>query len=170
MAIKTEGTWECDVLDASTHEDNRLPIVRVKLRITSGPDAGQLDTYEARVDGGSSMPFIARSLKAIGWQGKTLATLVDDMKAWSARAGGKSTCEIKHWEIKKGERKGEKFSKVNGIGTGGKPLAAMSRGAMADADEALARVLAAGGGGGSDDPPHAADGDDIPFVTNRGRY
>jgi hypothetical protein len=169
-AIKTEGTWECDVLEASTHEDNRLPIVRVKLRITSGPDAGQPDLYEGRVDGGKSMPFIARSLKAIGWQGKTLATLADDVKAWTARTGGKTTCEVKHWEIKKGERAGEKFSKVNGLGSGGgKPLAAMSRSTMADADEALARIMAAGGGG-SDDVPHAADGDDIPFITSGGRY
>lgn len=163
MAIKTEGTWDCDVLDVSMHEDNRLPIVRVKLRITSGPDAGQPDLYEARIDGGKSMPFIARSLKAIGWQGSTLRTLDNDVKAWRAKTGGKTTCEVKHWEIKNGDRRGEKFAKVNGLGSGAKPLAEMSRNTMDDADEALARAM----GAGHDAPPPSDD--DIPFAANGGR-
>lgn len=159
MAIKTEGTWDCDVLDVSMHEDNRLPIVRVKLRITSGPDAGQPDLYEARIDGGKGMPYIARSLKAIGWQGLTLRTFKADFAAWLAKTGGKSTCEIKHWEIKKGDRAGEKFAKVNGLGSGAKPLAEMSRNTMDDADEALARAM---GANGAHDAPPPSD-DDIPF-------
>jgi hypothetical protein len=131
-----------------------------------------MDLYEGRVDGGRSMPFIARSLKAIGWQGKTLRTLVDDVTTWIAKTGGKTTCEIKHWEIKKGERAGEKFAKVNGLGGGAKPLAAMSSATMIDADEALARAMGDSGDSGHPfDAPHPADSnDEIPFDTRGGRY
>lgn len=176
MAIKADGTWECDVLTASVGEnEKRMPIVRVNVRLTGGPDAGKLDTYDKRIDGGKGTPYVARSLKAIGWQGRTLATLAEDVKAWVARTGGKTTCEIKHWEVKNGARAGELYASIDSLGSGRAPLGDMSRDTMRDADEALARAMgdmstASAGNGEPYDAPHPADGDDIPFVTRGGRW
>lgn len=164
--LKAEGIWECDVLGASAGADDKgVPNVQINVRITSGPSSGTPCTYEDRVDGKSAL-YVGRSLRAVGWKGVTLKTVKEDVDAWIASSGGKSTVEIKHIEIKNGKRAGEIWDKPNSIGRGPRVLKPLENDLLSDADEALRRAAEAEGAAPNDDDvPHAADADpdSLPF-------
>lgn len=176
MSEPTEGIWKCKVIDGEAAADDRdVMTVRINVEIADGPDKGRRVTYEDRVNN-KSAPYIAKSCKAVGWQGRRLeSTLANDIEAWIKATGGMSTVEIKHIEIKNGKRAGSIWGKANSIGRGPKPLRAPSREAADEADAAMQQALAedaeqqAGGGGGGDsyydDVPPPGD-DNIPFITS----
>lgn len=177
-----QGTWPCTVLSASAGEEidqagNPTGVIkaRIAVKIEDGPSKGRTATYEDEINAKSSL-YVMRSLKACGWTGPNLDTVSADVEKWVKETGGKSSVEIKHIEIKKGKkfdkwvadgRKGEApvWDKVHAIGRGPKPLAAPSKSALNDANEAMraAFALEGGGGGGSETPP---DDDAIPFISN----
>jgi hypothetical protein len=166
MSLLAEGTWPCTVLSAEAGEVDGIIKARVNVKIEDGPSKGRTCTYEDNVDARSSI-YVARSLTAVGWKGKTLASVKDDCATWITATGGKSTVEIKHIEIKKGKRAGQIWDKPNSIGRGPKPLAAAGGEALSDADAAMRKALAEDGvgGGGNDEQPQR-DPDDIPFITS----
>lgn len=162
--LLAEGTWQCTVLSAAVGEDTERPGVlraRINVRLDDGPSKGRTTTYEDEINAKSSI-YVARSMSAVGWKGRSAATLADDCAAWIASTGGKSTAEIKHIPTKKGTI----WDKCNSIGRGRKPLATPAQGALADADEALRRAMRDDGSAPpQDDVPHAGDTDDIPFAS-----
>ena len=176
MAPKAEGMWPCTVLGATRGEDGGQIVVRINVKIDDGPDKGKLATYEDTVNTKSSI-YIARTCRAVGWSGRSLDTLTADVDAWIKATGGKSTVEVKHIEIKKGRkydkwvadgRRGDPpvWDKVQSLGRGPKPLAAPTKEAANDADEAMRQALADDGVEVPvpvDDVPHSADDDRLPF-------
>jgi hypothetical protein len=163
MATLSEGIFPCLVLDGFFGvDDKNSPIARINVQITDGPDKGQRCTYEDQVNAKSAL-YVGRSCRAVGWRGVNLETLADDVAAWVAKTGGKSTVEIKHIEIKNGKRAGEIWAKPNSIGRGPKPLAAAKGETLADANEAMRRAMEADGGAPEDEAGRS--GDDIPFVS-----
>jgi hypothetical protein len=175
MALLAEGIWPCTVISGSFGKDDKgSPQVQINVRIDEGPSAGRQCTYEDQVNAKSAL-YIGRSLKACGWLGRNLDTVKADVAAWVEATGGKSTVEIRHVEIKKGKKydawaasgfegPGPVWDKPNSIGRGAKPLAPAQVDLLADANDAMARALAADGGGGMDDEP-PPNGDDIPFIS-----
>lgn len=161
MALKAEGIWGCTVLSGKAVEVDGVPNVQISVVIDDGPSKGQRCVYEDVVNA-QSAKYVNWSIGAVGWKGRSLTTLESDIADWIAKTGGKSTVEIKHLEIKRGNKAGQIWDKVAGIGRGapkpGKPLAGTS---LADADEAMRGVA---GAPPEDDVPHAAE-DDTPFVT-----
>src|SRR3954454_16336969 len=105
-----EGTWPCTVsgatygeqLDKQGKPTGRIS-ARVNVVIDGGPDKGKAVSYEDEVTAKSSL-YIGRSLKNVGWQGRSLSTVESDVAEWVKKTGGKSTIEIRHIEIKKGKR------------------------------------------------------------------
>jgi hypothetical protein len=165
MSLLAEGIWPCLVLGAEAGDIDGKIKARVNVKIEDGPSKGRFCTYEDEVNARSSL-YIGRSLKAVGWQGKSLTTVKDDCAKWITETGGKSTVEVKHIEVKNGKRAGEIWDKPNSIGRGPKPMKAPGGETLADADEAMRRAMQEDGGAPPDDDvPHAAAGDDIPFVT-----
>ena len=179
MAPKAEGMWPCTVLGATRGEDGGQIVVRINVKIDDGPDKGKLATYEDAVNPKSSI-YIARSCRAVGWSGRTLDTLAEDVAAWVKATGGKSTVEIKHILIKKGKkydkwvedgRRGDQpvWDKVQSLGRGPKPLAEPTPTAKNDADDYMRQALADDGVQVPDEPPlddvphAAANPDDLPF-------
>lgn len=161
--MKAEGIWDCEVLSARYGaNDKGVVTVQITAQIASGPDKGQRATYEEEANARSAK-YLRYSCEAVGWKGDTLKTLEADCAAWIKETGGKSTVEIKHLEIRNGQRAGQTWDKVNGIGRGAaRPLRQASAADLKDADDALRSV-----GGGSpphDDAPHAGETDDIPFL------
>lgn len=179
-----EGIWPCIIQSGSYGESDERPgvvVVRVVTRIDDGPSKGRMATYEEDVNAKSSL-YVMRSMRAVGWAGKSLTSFADDCAKWIASTGGKSTVEIRHLEVKRGKKfdaweSGGRvgpppvFDKVNSIGRGAKPLAAPKGDALADAEEILKRAMQEDGswegGAPADDVPHASSGDsdDIPFAT-----
>jgi hypothetical protein len=120
-----------------------------------------------------------RSMRAVGWKGKSIAAFADDCAEWIKDTGGKSTVEVRHIEVKKGKKfdkwvEGGKqgpspiWDKVNSIGRGAKPLAAPKGEALSDADDLLRRAMAEENGTWGDEPASApaaqpVDDDSIPF-------
>lgn len=156
-----EGTWPCIVLGAEAGEVDGKIKARVNVKITEGPSAGRTCTYEDEVNARSSI-YIARSLKAVGWQGKSLATVKDDCAKWIASGDARSTVEIKHIEIKNGKRAGQIWDKPNSIGRGPKPMKPATGETFNDAEEAMRRAIAEDGSA----PQTEGDIDgDIPFAT-----
>lgn len=151
--MKAEGIWNCDVLNGKYGADDRdIPKVQITVRITDGPSAGQLATYEDEVNARSAK-YVRYSVEAVGGDPLKLEKLDEHIAAWIAKTGGKSTVEIKHLEIKNGKNAGKIWDKVNGIGRGApRPLKSLSKEAANDATEAMRAVM------GDDEPPH----DDIP--------
>jgi hypothetical protein len=165
MSLLEEGIWPCTVLSAEAGEIDGKIKARVNVKIDDGPSKGRFCTYEDEVNARSSL-YIGRSLKNVGWQGKSLATVKDDCVKWIAETGGKSTVEIKHIPIKNGKRAGEIWDKPNSIGRGPKPMRAPGGDALSDADEAMRRAMAEDGGAPPDDEPPPPSTDDIPFITS----
>lgn len=162
--LLAEGIWPCTVLGGEAGDVDGKIKARVNVKIEDGPSKGRFCTYEDEVNSRSSL-YIGRSLTACGWKGKSLTTVRDDVAAWIAATGGKSTVEIKHIEIKNGKRAGEIWDKPNSIGRGPKPMRAAGGEALSDADEAMRRAMIEDGSAPEGDVPHAASGDDIPFAT-----
>lgn len=190
------GFWPCKVVDGFFGDSEKgIPMVRINVEVTEGPGKGTRQTYEEAVNN-KQAPYIARTCKAVGWKGPSMRTLKADIEAWIKATGGASTVEIKHLEVRKGN-KFEKWCeggcegpapiwvKPSSIGRGPKPLTASSERNLADVDEVMRAALAAdaagsagyddappsGGysGGHDDDAPPSAD-NDIPFITNSLRY
>lgn len=179
------GFWPCTVIGGGAGEEtdkNNKPTGKIKARVNvkfdDGPSKGRLATYEDEVNARSSL-YISRSLKAVGWKGKSLSTVADDIAAWVKETGGKTTAEVRHIEIKKGKRYDEWledgahgsppiWDKVNSIGRGPRPLAIPAAESLSDADEAMRRAMAEDGDDAQNGapPPAAPVGDDeIPFAT-----
>lgn len=177
------GFWPCKVLDGRYGaNDKNAPVVRINVEISEGPGKGQRHTYEEVVDN-KQAPYIARTCKAVGWRGGTLATIERDVADWISKTGGESTVEIKHIEVKRG-KKFEKWLeggqvgpapvwvKAGSIGRGRAPLKEAKKEDLQDADEMMRRAMAddgaseptGGGGGGYDDAPPPGD-EDLPFVS-----
>lgn len=148
-----EGIWSCVVLGATFGEDDKgSPQVQINVKIDDGPDKGRGCTYEDQVNV-KSAPYIARSCKAVGWQGGDLLTLKADCAKWIAATGGKSTVEIKHIQIKNGKRAGEVWDKPNSIGRGPRVLKDVSRSTLADANEAMQMAMEADRGDDLEESP-----------------
>lgn len=166
MAELTEGTWNCKVLGAEANaNDKDIVVVRIKVRITDGPDSGRLAIYEEEVNFRGAK-YIAKSAKACGWRGigRLEETLATDVAEWIAKTGGDSTLEVVHLEIKNGKRAGQMWGKIRNIGSGPRPLKTPSRTASDEAAEAMAAAMneEAGTSGPDDNKPNGTD-DDIPF-------
>lgn len=157
--MKSEGVWPCLVLGAVAGEDDkRNLVVRINVKITDGPDAGQFGSYEEKVDMRTG-PYVRRSCTAVGWAGGDILTLKGDCDRWIKDTGGASTVEVVHLEIKNGKRAGQIWDKIKSIGRGPKPLSAPSRDTLADANAAMR-----GDDVPADDVPHAAVNEsDAPF-------
>lgn len=163
--LLAEGIWPCTVLSGEAGEIDGVIKARVNVKIEDGPSKGRFCTYEDEINARSSL-YVARSMAAVGWKGKSVASLTEDCAAWIVATGGKSSVEIKHIPIKNGKRAGEIWDKPNSIGRGPKPMKAAGGEALSDADEALRRAMAEDGSAPPDDAPRtAADPDDIPFAT-----
>lgn len=180
MSQLSEGTWPCVVLSASAGEEvdqagkpTGVIKARVAVKITDGPSHGRTATYEDEINAKSSL-YVMRSLQAVGWKGPDLGTVSADVDAWVKATGGKSVVEVRHIAIKKGKKwdkwvadgqRGDPpiWDKVNSVGRGPKPLAAPSKGALDDANEAMRRAMADDGGA---PPSDEAPSDDIPFITS----
>lgn len=189
------GIWPCIVTNGSVGEQtdakgkpNGRIVARVNVTLDGGPDKGKVVSYEDEVNAKSSL-YIGRSLKNVGWQGRSLTTVAADIDAWVKATGGKSTVEIRHIEIKKGRRYDEwcdawdeqtqgqdgpppplYWAKANSLGRGPRPLAAPAAEALGDADEQMRRAMAEDNSAPPPDdmsyaaPPTApVDSDDIPF-------
>lgn len=161
MAEKAAGIFPCTVLSADAITINGSPEVQISVKIDDGPDKGQMCTYEDQVNAKSAL-YVGRSCKAIGWAGKDLKTLSDDCNAWIKATGGKSTVEIRHFEIKRG-KKFDKWvndgmrgpapiwDKVNSIGRAGARAGAPLDGSLlADANDAMRSAMAADTGNDDD--------------------
>lgn len=168
QALLSEGTWPCTVLHGTDGEtDKGSPQVQITVRIDEGPSAGRVCTYEDQINAKSAL-YVGRSMKAVGWAGRTVKTLKADIDAWLAKTDGKSTVEIRHIPFvdkKTGEPR--IWDKPNSIGRGAQALKPMSPVRLSDADEALRSAMAADGGAppADDDVPHAGANDDTPFVS-----
>jgi len=183
MSDIAAGNWKCKVIDGFFGDVEQrigvwLPTVRINIEITNdGPHKGQRYSYEEAVDN-KQAPYIARTLKAVGWKCRKMTDVAADIAEWVSRTGGESTVEIKHIEIKRGKKfdtwvaDGAKGSppvwvKVGAIGRGPKPLRESTQENLRDADDAMRAALAEdagrGGGSGYDDAPPPSDEDSIPF-------
>jgi hypothetical protein len=152
MNLIEAGYWPCTVQSAiAAANDRGEPTARITVRIDEGPSAGRVVSYEDVINARSSL-YVARSCKAVGWQGQKFATLADDCIKWIATTGGKSTVEIKHIPTKSGRI----WDKANSIGRGPKALKPLTTTAAADADQMLRDALAA-------DNASSTDDDHVPF-------
>lgn len=169
------GFHPCKVLDGFYGDDDKnIPVVRINVELTDGPNVGTRQTYEESVNN-KQAPYIARTCKAVGWKCQSLSTLKADVAAWIAETGGASTLEIRHVEIKKGKRAGSIWAKPNSIGRGPKPLKESSRENLYDVDAMMRAALAedagrsrsgsAGGAPPDDEIPPPDDGD-LPYITS----
>ncbi len=176
MTDIAEGFWPCKVINGSYGDVERKPgvwinTVRVNVEVTEGSHAGQRFTYEEEVNN-KQIPYIVRTIKAVGWKCHDMTTLADDIDAWVKATGGISTLEIKHWERKRGPHAGTTWAKPNSIGRGPKPIKAASKDNLLDANAmarmALAEDAARGYGDANLEPPSGGNGysdpptDDIP--------
>jgi tRNA U34 5-carboxymethylaminomethyl modifying enzyme MnmG/GidA len=128
------------------------PTAFVDFEIIDGEDTGQKITYRGRVDQ-KSAKYVARDLKAIGWSGKTLDTLKQDVAA----ATPETTIEIKHMNKKDGSGK---FPVVRSIGRTASGQSAPPQLKQADVKNADALLRAALGDSEPVDPDAS---NDIPF-------
>ena len=143
--LKPEGIWNCTVLSAKAGVIDGKPLAQITVQITDGAAAGQRCTYEDALIGKSAL-YTRRSMEAVGWAGVTARTFADDVAAWIAKTGGASTVEIKHLEIKRGDKAGSIWDKVNSIGRGGaRKLADLSGDLLADVDQAMREAAALDG-------------------------
>jgi len=158
---KAEGIWKCKVLDGRAGENDKTLIeVNINVEIIEGPSVGSRCTYNETIDGKSAL-YASYSMKAVGWAGRDAMSLKDDIAAWVERTGGESTVEIKHLMIKNGKKAGQVWDKVSSIGRKPKVLKDPSAERLNDANDALARAMAAANNGGYDDAPPTDD--DLPF-------
>jgi hypothetical protein len=164
--LLAEGIWPCTILSGTSGEDDRkMLIARINVLFDDGPNKGRTGTYEDKIDARSAL-YVSRSCKAVGWNGKSIATLAADIDAWIKKTGGKSTAEVKHIPIKNGKRAGEIWDKINSIGRGPRPLNGAGADTLSDADAALRAAMQADGAEpAEDDVPHVASvpDDQIPF-------
>lgn len=129
-----EGTWPARALSASSGADDKQYITaRVNFEILDGPNKGDRITYNGRVDSRSA-PYVAKDLKAVGWQGKNLDTLGTDVE----NAQPTTVIEIVHKETKDGART---FPVVRSIGRGPKPLLQAKKQDWDDANSLLSAAL-----------------------------
>lgn len=175
-----EGTWPCVVISAIAAEEvdqagksTGIIKARVNVKIDDGPSKGRTCMYEDDINAKSSL-YVFRTLKAVGWKhAPNLATVAADVENWIKETGGKSVVEIRHVPIKRGRKfdqwmadgqRGDPpiWDKVNSIGRGPKPLAAPSKTALDEANEAMRRAMADDGSAPDDQPAS----DDIPFATS----
>ena len=159
-----EGVFPAIITGASFGKDAKgTPnVVQITARITDGPDAGKLVTYEDAVNT-KSAKYIAWSAKAVGWKAVNLESLAADVDAWIAKTGGKSTVEIKNIPFTdKKTNEPRIWSKCNAIGKGlSQPLTAPSSSDLKDANDAMREFI-------GDDAPRAGGAggvDDLPFVS-----
>lgn len=182
MSALAEGTWPVTIISASAGEElnqsgqpTGVIKARVNVKFEDGPSKGRTGLYEDEINAKSSL-YVMRSLTAIGWRGPDLGTVSTDVEAWIKKTGGKSTAEVRHIAIKRGKKfdkweadgkKGEPpiWDKINSIGSGPRALAAPSKDALADANEAMKRAMADMGGTPPEDEAPAVN-DDIPFITS----
>lgn len=167
--VMAEGIFPCTVTGATYGEDRGAIVVRINAKITEGPNAGRMVTYEDTVNAKSAL-YIKRSCQAVGWKpAPHFRNLTDDVATWIKETGGVSSAEIRHVPIKKGKKydawvesgcEGDPpiWDKCNSIGRGPKPLAAPSATALADAEDAMRRAMAEEGDTTTDQPDS-----DIPF-------
>lgn len=157
-----EGFWPCTVISGEVGQVADKPGIvkaRINVKIDDGPSKGRTCTYEDEINNKSAV-YVSRSMTAVGWKGKSLATFAADVDTWTKSTGGMTTVEIKHIPIKNGKRAGEIWDKPNSIGRGPRPLAKPQGEALSDADEALQRALADDGFSSPSEPINA---DDAPF-------
>lgn len=151
--LLAEGIFPCTVTSATFGENDKgIPQVQINVRIDGGPSAGRNCTYEDQVNAKSAL-YVSRSCRAAGWKGERLEDLRDDVQAWIAETGGKTTVEIKYVEIRRGKKydawveagcKPEDkplWDKVNSLGRGARPLREPSAENLQDANEAMRQAM-----------------------------
>jgi hypothetical protein len=131
-------------------KDNQ-PTARIDFEILEGPNSGEKITYNGRIDTRSAK-YVARDLKAVGWKGKTLETLAEDVD----RTKAETTIEIKVMNRKDGSGS---FAVVRSIGRtdAASQVRPVPAAELANANALLRDAL------GEDEPVDVANSEDIPF-------
>lgn len=139
-------------LDGSIGADtNKQTTAFVDFEILDGDNRGEKITYRGQVNERSAK-YTARDLKAIGWKGKDLATLKDDIAATHIE----TTIEIKHMNRKDGSGSFPVVRSIGRTASGGNAPGPVAQTELANANALLRAAL-------GDNEPVEANSDDIPF-------
>jgi hypothetical protein len=128
---------------------NGTPIVRINMRVTDGPYAGQTAQFKNGF-GEKAVKYTKRALLALGWQGKDIKTAADDIAA--AKKTVPMEIVIADWE-------GRQWSSVRSIGAFSDPLGKADDATVKDVNQWLADV-------GEEEPaaqPANGRNSDLPF-------
>ena len=132
-------------------DKNNKPKVRIEFEIVEGPHAGKRVPYDGKLDP-KNIKYTKRNMVAVGWQGKTAGTFVDDVL--KAAVVVPITVKIVTWTNPEGRT--STWSAVDRIGgSAAPPLAALDREKLRDVDSWFAEVDEGGGA--------AQDNSDLPF-------
>lgn len=128
-----EGTYPVRVVGKASVGKNQKEETRARVNVEfiDGPGAGRRMTYDERIDP-KSAKFVRGSLAAVGWKGKTFASVPVDVVE-----GAETTAEVMHLTVKDGPRAGEVFAKLRNLG-GAPALDELSPSDLADADSLIA--------------------------------
>jgi hypothetical protein len=117
--------------------NNGKPSARVVLEIADGPRVGTQVTYEANFKA-ESIKYTKRDLIAAGWQGKTMATFVDDI---ARRAGTVVPFNVRIASYTNPETgKLREWNSVGSIGNVAPPLSAPTSAMTQNVDSWFAEV------------------------------
>jgi hypothetical protein len=142
------------------------PSIRVTMEIGEGPRRGTQVQYEANMKA-ESIKYTKRDLMALGWQGKSVATLVDDITK-AALVVPFSTRIATYENPETGKTR--QWNSVGSIGNAAPPLSAPTQDTTRNVDNWFAEVDdVPGNGGGAGQSrgygghPNAPGSDENPF-------
>lgn len=159
MSNLFEGDFRGKAVKAEYGTDTKSgkPAVRVTMEIGEGPKAGIQVPYNGNFKA-ESIRYTKRDLMALGWQGKTIGTFVDDVmkaakvvpfKVRIARYDNPETGKVSEW------------ISVGSIGYEAPPLAAATNQLTANVDSWFNEADEAPSGNGKH--PNAPGAEDAPF-------
>jgi hypothetical protein len=168
MADLFSGDFDARAVKPEIGAKGSKPVVRVKMEIMSdGPHRGKRLDYEGKLDE-KNIKYTKQHMIALGWQGRTVATFVDDVM----KAAKVVPVEVRIAEYTRDDGSVSRWSSIDRIGRAAAPLAPLAHDKVADVDSWFAEVgdvgapaangHGGGGGGYGGDIPPPSDGD-LPF-------
>lgn len=125
-------------------DKNDKPMIRGEMKVVGGPHDGATVPYDGKLDE-KGIKWTRRDMLALGWQGKDIRTLIDDVKRADKTVPFR--VEIATWNKDDGTVK--QWSTVRSIGRSAQPLSQLSNDKLADVNDWFSTA--------------AADDESIPF-------
>jgi len=129
--------------------NNNKPVANIVFEIVEGPRSGTQVTYSPNFKTKESTKYARRDMMAAGWQGKTMATFVSDIKLGA----------VFPINVRIAEYEGRQWNSVNSIGNTAPVITPATQDMIGLVDSYFAEI----DDGTSSHPNAPGRNDDIPF-------